>query len=317
MPHFGLVQTREKDHSMPMFTPQAQNPALAAGLTVLAAAFAAGTTLLAKALGTGVLGPEMHALQISFGRFLFALITISCAVAVLRPKFTRPHIRLHVGRSALGWGGVTLMFAAAAFIPLSDATAISFLNPVFGMLLAIPLLGEKVGPVRWSAALIALAGAAILTRPGGEAIELGAVLALCSALCLGAELILIKRLSGREAPIQILLINNAIGLCIAGVAASFVWQAPTPAQWAALAGIGVLMAGAQACFVNAMARADASFVAPFFYAALVFAALYDAAVFKVLPDGISILGACIILTGAGLLAWREGRVRAPFPAPRK
>jgi len=248
-----------------MFTPQAQNPALAAGLTVLAAAFAAGTTLLAKALGTGVLGPDMHALQISFGRFLFALMAISCAVAVLRPTFTRPHLGLHAGRSALGWSGVTLMFAAAAFIPLSDATAISFLNPVFGMLLAIPLLGEKVGPIRWSAAIIALAGAAILTRPGGEAIELGAVLALCSALCLGAELILIKRLSGREAPIQILFINNAIGLCIAGIAASFVWQTPTPAQWAALAGIGVLMAGAQACFVNAMARADASFVAPFFF----------------------------------------------------
>jgi len=66
-----------------------------------------------------------------------------------------------------------------------------------------------------------------------------------------------------------------------------------------------------------MARADASFVAPFFYAALVFAAIYDAAVFNVLPDGISILGACIILTGAGLLAWREGRVRAPLSAPRK
>lgn len=300
-----------------MFTPRAQNPALAASLTVLAAAFAAGTTLLAKALGTGVLGPEMHALQISFGRFLFALITISCATAVLRPKFTRPHLGLHAGRSALGWGGVTLMFAAAAFIPLSDATAISFLNPVFGMLLAIPLLGEKVGPVRWSAALIALAGAAVLTRPGGEAIELGAVLALCSALCLGAELILIKRLSGREGPLQILFINNAIGLLIAGFAASFVWQAPTLSQWLALAGIGVLMAGAQACFVNAMARADASFVAPFFYAALVFAAIYDAAVFRVVPDAVSILGACIILTGAGLLAWREGRVRAPFPAPRK
>ena len=300
-----------------MFIPRAQNPALAASLTVLAAAFAAGTTLLAKALGTGVLGPEMHALQISFGRFLFALIAISCATAVMRPRFTRPHLGLHAGRSALGWGGVTLMFAAAAFIPLSDATAISFLNPVFGMLLAIPLLGEKVGPVRWSAALIALAGAAVLTRPGGDAIELGAVLALCSALCLGAELILIKRLSGREGPLQILFVNNAIGLCIAGFAASFVWQSPTASQWAALAGIGVLMAGAQACFVNAMARADASFVAPFFYAALVFAAIYDAAVFRVVPDAVSVLGACIILTGAGLLAWREGRVRAPFPAPRK
>lgn len=291
-----------------MFTPQDQNPALAASLTLLAAAFAAGTMLLAKALGTGVLGPELPALQVSFGRFLFALITIGTFVILTRPSFSRPHYRMHAARSALGWGGVTLMFAAAAFIPLADATAISFLNPVFAMILAIPLLGEKVGPVRWSAALIALAGAAILTRPGGGAVEFGALLALGSAVLLGCEVILIKRLSGREAPVQILLVNNAIGLCIAAFAASFVWVWPSPVQWAALAGIGVLMAGAQACFVNAMARADASFVAPFFYAVLVFSAAYDWAVFGVWPDHISLIGSAIILSGAGLLAWREARL---------
>lgn len=175
-----------------------QNPALAALLTLAASAFAAGTTLLAKALGTGVLGPEMHAMQISHGRFLFALLGIGVATVVLRPRFTRPNLKLHVMRSSLGWGGVSLMFAAAAFIPLSDATAISFLNPVFGMMLAIPLLGEKVGPVRWSAALIALIGAAVLTRPGSGAIEMGALLALGSAMLLGTELITIKLLSRLE-----------------------------------------------------------------------------------------------------------------------
>ncbi|MEO1706062.1 MAG: EamA family transporter, partial [Pseudomonadota bacterium] len=48
------------------------------------------------------------------------------------------------------------MFASVAYIPLADATAISFLNPVFGMILAIPLLGERVGKWRWLAAAIAL-----------------------------------------------------------------------------------------------------------------------------------------------------------------
>ncbi len=291
-----------------MFTPRAQNPALAALLTLLAAAFAAGTMLLAKALGTGVLGPEIPALQVSFGRFLFALLTIGTFVVLTRPTFTRPDLKMHAARSSLGWGGVTLMFAAAAFIPLADATAISFLNPVFAMILAIPFLGEKVGRVRWSAAIIALAGAAILTRPGEGAVEFGALLALGSAIFLGCEVILIKQLSGREAPIQILLVNNSIGLCIAAIAASFVWVWPNAQQWAALAGIGVLMAGAQACFVNAMARADASFVAPFFYAVLVFSAFYDWAVFGVWPDAVSFAGSAIILSGAGLLAWREARL---------
>ena len=65
------------------------------------------------------------------------------------------------------------------------------------------------------------------------------------------------------------------------------------------------MACAQACFVNAMARADASFVTPFSYLTLVFAALYDAMIFGVLPGSTSILGASVIIAGAALLAWRE------------
>lgn len=292
-----------------MFTPRAQNPALAAALTLAAAGFAAGTTLLAKALGTGVLGPQMHALQISHGRFLFAFIAIGLVTALIRPPMTRPNLRTHAIRSALGWGGVTLMFAAASFIPLSDATAISFLNPVFAMMLAIPLLGERVGPVRWGAALVALTGAAILIQPGAGSLQTGALLALCAAFLMGAEVIFIKRLAGAEGPFQILLVNNAIGLGIATCAVVFVWMPPTLAQWGALAGIGLLMALAQTCYVNAIARADASFVSPFFYAALVFAALYDRIIFGVTPGATSLLGAGIILGGAALLAWREAGLK--------
>jgi len=290
-----------------MVIPRAPDPALAALLTLLAAALLAGTTLLAKALGTDALGPPLHALQVSHGRFLFAFLAIGTMTALIRPHLTRPDFATHARRSGFGWAGVTLMFAAAAFIPLSDATAISFLNPVFGMMLAIPLLGERVGPVRWGAAAIGLAGAAILMRPGSGVIEPGALLALGAAVCLGAELIFIKRLSGREGPWQILLVNNAIGLGIATFAVIWVWAAPSPAQWAALIGIGLLMALAQACFVNAVARGDASYVAPFFYTALVFAALYDGVIFGVWPDRISVIGAGVVLCGAGLLAWREGR----------
>lgn len=296
----ALAQRRAMTHPT-------QNPALAAALTVLASAFAAGTTLLAKALGTGALGPALHPLQISQGRFLFAFLAIGSLALILRPALSRAHLGLHLSRSGFGWGGVTMMFAAAAFIPLSDATAISFLNPVFAMALAVPFLGETVGWRRWGPALIAITGASILMRPGQGALQMGALLALAAAMLLGAELILIKRLSRRERSFQILLINNALGLVISTLAALFVWVQPTWAQWAALAGIGLLMALAQACFINAVARADASFTAPFFYTALIFATLYDRLIFGVRPDVVSMTGAGIILLGALLLAWREAR----------
>ncbi|MBY4895063.1 DMT family transporter [Rhodobacteraceae bacterium N5(2021)] len=290
-------------------------PGIAIAFMLCATAFIAATTLLAKALGTDTLGPPLHPVHVSHGRFLFAWITIACVIAALRPCLTRPNWGLHIGRTLTGFGGVTCMFAAAALIPLADATAITFLNPVFGMILAIPLLGERVGKWRWLAAAIAFAGALVLIRPGAGAIAPGAFLALAAALAFGLELTFIKRLAGRERPLQILFVNNSLGVLIATAAVIAVWQPPTVAQWAALAALGTLMAAAQACFVNAVARADASLVTPFSYLTLVFAALYDFAVFGVTPTGLSLLGATIIIAGAALLAWREARAKAPSIAP--
>ncbi len=199
-------------------------------MIVCAAAFIAATNLMAKSLGTDALGPPMHALQISHGQFLFAFIGLGLATNILRPSLTAPNWRLHIARTSFGWVGVTLMFASVAFIPLADATAISFLNPVFAMMLAIPFLGEKVGRVRWSAAVLALIGAVVLLRPTPESFQPAALLALGAAMIMGLELIFIKKLAGRENPFQILLVNNMISLCIATVAVLAVWQPPTGAQ---------------------------------------------------------------------------------------
>lgn len=290
------------------------NSRLAVAFMLTATAFIAATTLLAKALGSGVLGPPLHAFQVSHGRFLFASIGIGLVALVMRPRVQRPALGLHAGRTLFGWAGVTLMFAAAAAMPLADATAISFLNPVFAMVLAIVFLGEKVGPWRWLAAAITLAGAVILLRPTPAAFQPVALIPLAAALAMGAEVICMKRLAGREPPFQIMLINNAMGLTLASCAVIWVWTPPTPAQWGGLVAIGLIMATAQAFFINAMARAEASFVVPFSYATLIFAALYDGAIFGQWPDAVSLLGAAVILSGAGLLAWREALRAAPQPA---
>lgn len=292
-----------------MFQPKTHDPTLAAMLIIGATAFIAAATLLAKLLGTDTLGPGLHPLQISHGRFVFAFSAIAGAALVVRPPIIRPHWGLHIGRTMFGWMGVTLMFASVAVIPMADATAISFLNPVFAMMLAIPLLGETVGRIRWVAAGIALIGALILLRPTPGSFQPGALLALAAAGAMGMELIFIKKIAGRERVFQILIINNMIGVGISSAAVWPVWQMPTLPQWGALVTLGLVMVGAQTLFVNAMARADASYVAPFSYATLIFAAAYDFGWFGVLPDGVTVLGAGIILGGAAMLAWREGRLR--------
>jgi len=283
-------------------------------LTVLvmlaASALIAGTSLLAKALGTEVLGPALNPFQITFGRYAFALMALLVAAAIMRPRFTKPALWLHFGRASAGSFGVTCMFAAAALIPLADATAISMLNPIIAMVLAIPLLKETVGPRRWLAAAISIIGALLLIRPGFSSFQPASLIALLAAVILAFEIIMVKLLSGREGILQILLFSNGFGTIFTGSIALFVWVSPTPQQWLALVGIGLLMVSAQSLFLFAIRRGDASFVAPLFYATLIFAAFYDLVIFSVIPSALSLIGAGIIILGAGIIAWSEKR-RAP------
>jgi drug/metabolite transporter (DMT)-like permease len=294
-------------------TPGAEplRPMLGIVFMVLACALVAATTLFAKALGQGIgagsAGSAFHPLQVSAGRFLFAWCALVPIVLWFRPSFRNARLGAHLARSLCGWAGVTCLFAAAAVMRLADATAISFLNPIFAMVLAIPLLSERVGPWRWAAAAVAFTGAMILIRPGSDAFQPMVLVALASAFFLGLEAIMIKQLTRGEPPLRILAINNTIGMLIAVTAASFVWVWPTPAQWAMMASLGGIMVCAQACFIQAMRNGDAGLVMPVFYATLLFAALYDFAIFGVVPPETSFLGAALIVASALTLAWRERR----------
>ncbi len=278
-------------------------------MILIASSLVAATTLIAKTLGTDTLGPALHPSQITAGRFFFAFSMLAMLAPFLKLRFVGIPWRLHILRTFFGFLGVSCMFAAATQMPLGEATAISFLSPIATMMLAIPLLGEKVGPVRWSAAGISCIGALILIRPGMDAFQIGALIALTAAIFMGLEMIFLKRLSGLEPAIRILFINNIIGMVLAVTAASFFWRDPTPDQWKLLVAIGCVMACAQALYIQAMKYADASFVVPFSYATLVFATLYDFAVFDVIPDNVSIVGALVIIFGALFLAFRERQIK--------
>jgi drug/metabolite transporter (DMT)-like permease len=188
---------------------------------------------------------------------------------------------------------------------LADATAISFLTPVVTLVLAVLILKERVGPVRWSAVAIMLVGALILLRPGTSAFQPVALIALGAAVFSGIETTFIKKITALEGRLQILFINNSVGLLIAVTAAWFVWEWPSIEQWGLLAAVGLSMAAAQVFFLTSMRDGDASYVVPFMYSALIFAAALDYVFFADAPDLFGVIGAVVIVAGAIFLALRE------------
>lgn len=284
-------------------------------------ALVAGTTLIAKAMGNGTLGDPVPALMVSQARFVFGFLAVALVLGLRRASgrkawiepaggARRPDWRVHLARTALGWLGGFLMFSAAARMPLADANALSFISPVATMVFAVLLLGEKVGPWRWVAAGISLLGAVILLRPGAGVIQPAALFALGAAATMGLESIAIKRLAMTEPPGRTMLINNAMGAAIGCVMAAPVFFAPAqPAVWGLAVSLGVMMVSAQILLLSANRIADASLIAPFWYLTLVWAALYDIAVYDLWPDAVSITGAAVVVAGGLMLTWREVRAR--------
>ena len=106
-------------------------PLKSISLVIMGSAFVAACLVLAKIVQTDLLGEPLHPLQATQARFLFGFIGLFIFYSAFPIRFTKPDIKLHVIRTLCGFSAVTVMFTAAAIIPVSDATAISFLNPVF------------------------------------------------------------------------------------------------------------------------------------------------------------------------------------------
>jgi len=289
----------------PARTQRPRDAALAIGLILASCMLVAGTTLIAKMLGPAGSAHPLHPLQVTAGRFGFAALALLPFLAWRRPSLAGTAWREHGLRVISGWAGVSCLFAAAAAMRLADATAIGFLSPIVTMVLSVPLLGERVGPWRWTAAAVSFAGAVVLTGPGTAAFQPMALVALCAALFLGLEAILIKRLSHRESTLRIIAISNIAGAVIALAATVPVWTEPLPQQWLMLALLGLIMLAVQVLFIQAVRLGDASFVMPFVYTTLLFAGLYDFVIFGVLPASTGWIGAALIVAGAITIAWRE------------
>ena len=273
------------------------------GYMIFVSLFIGGTTMIAKLLGTDLLGKPLNPMQISHSRFLFAFILIFLFFLKTKSKIIQPNYKLHFSRSFCGWIGITILFGTSILIPVSDATALIFINPIFTMIFAIPLLGETVKTIKWFAVAITFIGAIVLIRPENNLLEIQFVyiLLIFGALALGLESIFIKILTIEERPKQILLINNGIGLMISSIPIYFIWISPNIKQILALFFVGALMLCAQICFIQAMKRSEAHFVAPFFYFTLIFVCIYDFFIFQILPGKISIIGTTLIIVGGIIL----------------
>jgi drug/metabolite transporter (DMT)-like permease len=227
------------------------------------------------------------------------------------PSFWRTRrLGLHLARSTLLLVATSCFFAGLRYLPLAEASAITFLAPIFVALLAGPLLGERLTGARWLASLGGFVGILILARPGSAIFHPAALLLVGMALSNALFQILTRKLADED-PHTTLFYSALVGTV--GLTLLLPWgladRLPSPPAAALLLLLGLLAGIGHWCVIGAYQRAPASLLTPFMYVQMVWAAGYGWLVFDHLPDAWSAAGIAVIV-GSGLLLALQERRRA-------
>lgn len=289
----------------PVASARADRPLRGIALILASTVFLGTSDATSKYLST-----TLPSIEIAWVRFLvFALIMVPAMVPT-SPLFAlrtqRPGLQIIRGIALLG--SSLLFISGLRFLPIAEASATSFVSPLFVTALSIFFLGEKVGLRRWLATAIGLMGVMIILRPGTSAFHAAAFFPVVSAFAWASCLIMTRRMSGQERVLVTMTYSSIVGFGIISALVPFVWV--TPSWHDILLGIliGVSSTAGQWIVVLAFRYADASVLAPFSYAQLLWVSLLGFLIFGEVPDIWTVAGAAFIVASGLYTAHRE-RVR--------
>ncbi|MEL1265361.1 DMT family transporter [Pseudoxanthomonas putridarboris] len=267
--------------------------------------------------GLKLLSPHYPPLQVAALRGLSSLplVTLWVLATVKPATLLRVHWPLHLLRGLLGIAMIYGFVYGLRTLPLSTAYAITFVAPLLVTAMAGPLLGEKVGAGRWTAIVIGLVGVLVILRPTGEGMLTGGGLAiLVATICYAAGAITVRMLARRESTQAMVFWFMALLSLGAWLLALPGWTPLRTDHLWIVAGVGIAGSLAQVALTEAFRRGEASLIAPLEYTALVWGVTLDLALWGVLPDGITWIGAAIIVA-SGLYLLRREKVHAEAEHP--
>jgi len=263
------------------------------------------------------LGPYFPIGEIVFFRSALGIpVIVAMAYATGGPGLlATKRIDSHALRSIAGTIAMFCNFAAYTYLPLADATAISFAAPLFVVILAALMLAERVHIYRWSAVLVGFIGVTIIAGPEASLSRgalYGATFALTGAGLTAVAMIFLRRMSAYEHSITIAFYFMLTSAAVSVTTLFFGWNWPSVWEAAILVMTG-LAGGVGQLFLSFSYRyGEASVLAPFDYAAMIWAVVLGYFVFGELPAPQVWLGGIIVIAAGLLILWRErklGRAR--------
>jgi drug/metabolite transporter (DMT)-like permease len=285
-------------------------PLLALFVRLLAAFALATMAMLVKLAGER----GAHLVELIFWRQLITMILLGAGLAItgrialLRTKRLGAHGR----RAASGLFGMIFTYGAVLLLPLAEATTLGFTAPIFAVLIAIALFGQRIGPWRWGAVGIGFAGVLVVMQPFGTAHEgvtlAGVAVGLVAPFMVALISFQLQDLNTTENPWSIVFWFAALTTPVAALALRFVMASHDPLTWALILGMGVVGGGAQMLLTTSLRFGSAAVILLMDYTSLLWASVYGYYVFDRAAPASLWLGAPLIIAAGVIIAWRERRL---------
>lgn len=255
-----------------------------------------------------------------FFRSFFALPVIVAWLAMRRELATglQAHNPIsHIWRGLMGTLAMGLGFAGLGFLPLPEVTAIGYASPLLVVVFAAMFLGEEVRLFRISAVALGLTGVMIVLSPrltvvSGDAAShreaFGAMLVLAGAFCSALAQVFVRKLVNTEKTAAIVFYFSLTSTVLSLTTLPFGWAVPTAWQFATLVLAGLLGGVGQILLTSSYRGTDASLIAPFDYASMIFALAIGYFVFAEVPTLTMLAGAALVIFAGILIIWRERKL---------
>ena len=253
-----------------------------------------------------ILGSRLPSFEIVFFRSLLQLVVLASVflrIGFSALKTTRPF--LQGLRALVAVVLINCNFYAFTQLPVADVTAIGFSRNLFLVILAIPLLGEKVNIHRLMATIAGFAGIIIIIRPGYSALESAALFALAGAALGSTMMIMIRKLTLTDSNVVMMTYPSLAVVTATAIPAYLYWVTPDLRESLLLLAMAALGVTGQWCMIQAFRLGEVTAVAPASYMRLLFATLIGFLVFAELPDFITIFGIVIIIGSNLYLVFQE------------
>lgn len=226
---------------------------------------------------------------------MLATLIILCFARI--SDFSTNQKKGHLVRNSVHFVGQYAWFYALGYLPLVLVTSLNATVPLWGAILAIVYLKEKVTTQRLVVIGLAFAGVLIILRPGGIEMHHASFVSLIGAMGYAGSMILAKKLTLKDSAMTVvfwmMLLQLPMALFFTAVVGEWTWPGWGDVPYIAIVGsTGVL---AHFAMATGLHKADATIAMPVTYIQFPLVAALGFALYSEVPSIYTGIGTVLIV----------------------